>query len=179
MNANTSASLEWSLRLAQPDDAQAFHDVENDAAQLLTNEPSLAGIPVPPSRSAEEYRAMIRQRHSLTAVSDGRVIGFAATRRAGREVHLHELSVATAFQRHRIGATLLGALKIDCRNAGVRAITLHTYRDIPWNAPFYERHGFVIIEDLEAYPRLAAGQEAAVEFGLPRERRCAMIHFLS
>ncbi|QUL37796.1 GNAT family N-acetyltransferase [Erythrobacter sp. JK5] len=173
-----SGRSDWSLRLARPEDAQAFHDVEEDAAQLLKEEPSLAGLPVPPSRSPEEYREMIRQRHCLTALSEDTVVGFAATRRIGREVHLHELSVASAFQRRRIGATLINALKVDCRNAGVRAITLHTYRDIPWNAPFYERHGFVTVEDLDAYPRLAAGLEAAVEFGLPRDRRCAMICFL-
>ncbi|MFL0355630.1 GNAT family N-acetyltransferase [Erythrobacter sp. GH1-10] len=169
---------DWSLRLARPEDAEAFHTVEEDAARLLADEPSLAGLPIPPSNSADEYRAMIAQRHCLTAVSGDEVIGFAATRRHGRELHLHELSVATAFQRKRIGATLLNALKIDGRNAGVRAITLHTFRDVPWNAPFYSRHGFEIIKDLDAYPRLAAGQDAAVEFGLPRDRRCAMICFL-
>ena len=169
---------DWSLRLARPGDAEAFHAVEEDAAQLLANEPSLEGLPVPPSRSADEYREMIAQRHSLTAVSGEQIVGFAATRRHGRELHLHELSVATAHQRKRIGATLVNALKVDARNAGVRAITLHTFRDIAWNAPFYARHGFEIIQDLTAYPRLAEGLEAAVSFGLPRERRCAMICFL-
>ena len=170
--------IPFSIRLARPEDAEGFHTVEEDAAQLLANAPSLAGIPVPPSNSTEEYRAMIAQRHCLTAVSKDAVVGFAATRRHGRELHLHEISVATAFQRQRIGATLLRALKIDARNAGVRAITLHTYRDIAWNAPFYAHHGFEIIEDLTTYPRLKAGQDAAVEFGMPRERRCAMICFL-
>jgi len=169
---------DFSIRLARTQDAQAYFEVEEDAAQLLANEPSLAGVPIPPSRDPEEYHSMIRQRHCLTATSGEQVVGFAATRRIGKEVHLHEFSVATAFQRMRIGATLLNALKIDCKNSGVRAITLHTYRDIPWNGPFYARHGFVIIEDLEAHPRLAAGHAAAVEFGLPAERRCAMIHFI-
>lgn len=168
----------FSIRLARPEDAGAYHEVEEDAARLLAEEPSLAGIPVPPSTGADEYRAMIAQRHCLTAESDGRVVGFAACRRYGRELHLHELSVAHAYQRKRIGATLLNALKIDARNAGIRAITLHTYRDIAWNAPFYSRHGFEIIKDLDAHPRLAAGQDEAMEFGMPRERRCAMIAFL-
>jgi ribosomal protein S18 acetylase RimI-like enzyme len=171
-------SQDWSLRLAQPEDAEGFHEVEEDAARLLSREPSLDGLPIPPSRSPEEYRGMIRQRHCLTAISEDQVVGFAATSRIAREVHLHELSVAIAFQRRRIGATLLNALKIDCRNSGVRAITLHTFRDISWNAPFYARHGFVVIEDLQAYPRLAAGHAEAVAFGLPAERRCAMIAFL-
>ncbi len=170
--------ISFSIRLARAQDAQVFHEVEEDAARLLADDPSLEGIPVPPSRSAEEYRAMIAQRHCLTAHHEETIVGFAATRRHAGELHLHELSVARAFQRQRIGSTLINALKIDAENSGVRAITLHTFRDIAWNAPFYSRHGFEIIENLAAHPRLKAGQDAAVEFGLPCERRCAMICFL-
>lgn len=169
----------YAIRLSRAEDAAAFSAVETDSAQLLVDEPSLAGIPLPPSRGAEEYRGMIAQRHCLSAVAQDEVIGFAATRRHGRDLHLHELSVASDFQCKGIGGTLLRALKIDALNAGVRAITLHTYRDLPWNAPFYARHGWHCIEDLTGYPRLAAGQDAAVAFGLPRERRCAMICDLS
>jgi hypothetical protein len=75
--------IPFSIRLARPEDAEGFHTVEEDAAQLLANAPSLAGIPVPPSNSTEEYRAMIAQRHCLTAVSKDAVVGFAATRRHG------------------------------------------------------------------------------------------------
>ncbi|RIV85064.1 GNAT family N-acetyltransferase [Aurantiacibacter zhengii] len=166
---------EWSLRLARPGDAEQFSEVEEDAARLLAEEPSLAGIAMPPSRSAAEYRAIIAQRQSLSATFDENVIGFAAARPAGRELHLHELSVARAFQRRRIGSTLLRALKIDAANAGFAAITLHTFRDIAWNAPFYAGHGFTVVEDVADHARLSAGLEAAIEAGLPGERRCAMI----
>ncbi|MEL6487947.1 MAG: GNAT family N-acetyltransferase, partial [Pseudomonadota bacterium] len=155
---------DFSIRLARADDAAAFHEVEKDAAQLLQNEPSLLGIPPLPITSADEYRSMIAQGHCLSALSGDQVVGYAATRRHGREIHLHELSVATAFQRRRIGATLLNALKIDARNSGVRAITLHTFRDIDWNAPFYQRHGWIIIEDLTTHPRLASGNQWAIEY---------------
>ena len=105
--------------------------------------------------------------------------GFAAAARVGRELHLHELSVARAHQGKRIGATLLTALKIDAANSGLRAITLNTYRDIPWNGPFYSRHGFVEIENFEGRQHLVQSLDEAVAFGLPRDRRCAMIHFLN
>lgn len=166
---------DWSLRLAHPEDAEGFAEVEADAARLFDSEPSMAGITMPPSRSAEDYRSIIAKRQSLAAVSAENVVGFAATRPVGHQLHLHELSVARAFQRRGIGSTLLRALKIDASNAGFNAITLHTFRDIPWNAPLYAAHGFTVIDDLSDYPRLAAGQEAAVKAGLPRERRCAMI----
>lgn len=169
------SGIDWSLRLAHPEDAPHFAEVEEDAARLFETEPSLKGITMPPPRTAAQYRAIIAQRQSLCATCDGEVVGFAAARPAGRDLHLHELSVAIAFQRHGIGATLLRALKIDARNAGFGAITLHTLRDIAWQAPFYARQGFVEVERLEDHPRLAAGLEAAAAAGIPRERRCVMI----
>lgn len=169
---------DWHIRLARPEDAEGFHAVEEDAANLLRDEPSLQGVPVPPSQSADEYRKLIRRGHCLTAHEAERVVGFAAAAPVGRELHLHELSVARSHQRCGIGATLLEALAVDARNCGLRAITLSTYLDIPWNAPFYARHGFVELAELESRPHLAQSLETAVTLGLPRERRCAMIRFL-
>ena len=169
---------DFSIRLARAEDAEAFHRVEEDAAALLREEPSLAGIPVPPSTSAEDYRRTIAARQCLTATVAEEVVGFAAAGRIGRELHLHELSVARAHQRKHIGSTLLRALKIDASNSGLRAITLNTYRDIPWNGPFYARHGFVEVENFEGRPHLAQSLEDAAALGMPRDRRCAMICFL-
>ncbi len=168
----------FSIRLARVDDAQSFHDVEEDAATLLAEEPTLAGVPVPPSTPAADYRAMIARGQCLTATVEHDVVGFAAAGRAGRELHLNELSVARKHQGRGIGSTLLRALTIDARNCGIRAITLNTYRDIAWNAPFYEEHGFIEVQNLMEYPHLAQSLENAVALGLPRERRCAMILFL-
>ena len=169
----------WHIRLARPDDAEAYSAVEEDAAGLLREDPSLAGIPVPPTEDAAHYRSLIRRGHCLTAYEGERVIGFAAAAPLRRELHLAELSVARSHQRIGVGATLLEALAIDGRNSGMRAITLNTYIDIPWNAPFYARHGFVELQDFEGRPHLAQSLEKAVALGLPRERRCAMIRFLS
>lgn len=169
---------DWSLRLARPEDAAAFHEVEEDAATLLREEPTLQGIPVPPSTPAEEYRKLIAKGRCLTALADDRIVGFAAAAPLQWELHLNELSVARAYQRQGIGAGLLEALAIDAHNSGFRAITLNTYRDIAWNGPFYARHGFVEVENFEGRAHLAQSLKDAVEYGLPADRRCAMIRFL-
>ncbi|EDL48458.1 GNAT family N-acetyltransferase [Erythrobacter sp. SD-21] len=170
---------DFAIRLARAEDAAGFHEVEEDAATILREEPSLAGIPVPPSETAEHYRVLIGKGSCLSAVAEDRLVGFAAATRVGRELHLHGLSVRRDSQQMGIGSTLLRALAIDARNCGLRAITLTTYRDIPWNAPFYARHGFVEVENLEGRAHLAESLEAAVALGLPRDRRIAMIRFLS
>lgn len=170
--------IDFSIRLARPEDAEAFSRVEDDAAGLLREEPSLKDVPVPPSESPEHYRALIGKGNCLAATRQGTVVGFAAAGRIGRELHLHELSVARSAQRLGIGATLLEALAIDARNCGLSAITLNTYRDVPWNGPFYARHGFVEVENFEGRPLLSASLAAAVKAGLPQERRISMIRFL-
>lgn len=169
---------DWSLRLSRPEDAAGFHSVEEDAASLLAEEPTLAGIPIPPSTSAADYRKLIAKGRCLSATASDRVIGFAAAGPVGRELHLGELSVSREYQGQGIGAALLEALAIDAHNSAYRAITLNTYRDIPWNGPFYAKHGFVEVENFEGRPHLAKSLEQAVAFGLPRERRCAMVRYL-
>lgn len=168
----------FSIRLARPEDARGFHEVEVDAATLLAEAASLEGVPIPPAESQRHYRKLIARGNCLSAVESDQLIGFAAAGRVGRELHLHELSVRRSAQGHGIGATLLRALTIDARNCGIRAITLNTFRDIPWNAPFYARHGFVEVENFEGRPHLVESLDAAAAFGLPRERRIAMILFL-
>ena len=170
--------MSFSIRLARVDDAESFALVEADAATLLHEYPGLAGIPVPPAETAGHYRSVIAKGHCLTAVEKDETAGFAAAGRVRRELHLHELSVRRQSQRRTIGGTLLRALMIDARNCGLQAVTLNTFRDIPWNAPFYARHGFVEVENFEGREHLSQSLEAAVAIGIPRESRIAMIAFL-
>ncbi|MGI8943371.1 MAG: GNAT family N-acetyltransferase, partial [Qipengyuania sp.] len=116
----------WSIRLARPDDAEAMTRVEEDAAELFEREPTLARVTMPPSRSPEEYRAMIGIGRCLVAVEGDELVGFAACRPYGHEMHLHELSVVPAHQGQGSGRRLLYAAAVDAHASGVRAITLDT-----------------------------------------------------
>jgi hypothetical protein len=65
------------------------------------------------------------------------------------------------------------AAAIDwARRAGLAAVTLTTFRAIPWNAPFYRSLGFVVLTADTISERLAAilADETARGF----EDRCAM-----
>ena len=169
---------DWRIRLARPEDAESFHRVEDDAAALLRDAPELAGLPIPPTASARDHARTIARGRSLAATQEDTVIGFAAASPMRRALHLDELSVARTHQRRGIGATLLEALAVDARNSGFRAITLTTFRAIAWNAPFYARHGFVTVENLEEHPHLEQSLRDAEALGIPREQRVAMIRFL-
>lgn len=68
---------------------------------------------------------------------------------------------------------------IDAGNQGFSALTLTTFRDIPWNAPFYTRLGFVEVEDVESHARLADLLDKEAKAGSAYDSRIAMIRFLS
>ena len=168
----------WSIRLAKPDDAEHLPAIERAAGRLLLEVEGLSGVAGMHAIPAEKQRAMIRKGHCLVAESEGRIVGFLSTEPHRRELHIREFSVLPDMQGQGIGAVLLRAIGVDALNSGFAALTLTTFIDVPWNAPFYARLGFETVEDFEAHPRLAAEIEQEVAHGLPRERRCAMIRFL-
>jgi N-acetylglutamate synthase-like GNAT family acetyltransferase len=57
---------------------------------------------------------------------------------------------------------------------GYPAVTLTTFREVPWNAPFYTRLGFTMLDELTLPAGLAAKREQETRHGLPPESRCAM-----
>ena len=169
---------DWTLRLARPDDAELMPAIELAAAQIFASDPDLTNIDFDDTWEPVELRQMIGQGHCLVAHVGDEMAGFIVTEPFRRELHVWEMDVHPRFQCSGIGAGLLRACEVDARNSGFSALTLTTFRDLSWNAPFYSRLGFVEITNLAAYPRLSAELEEETEAGFPRERRCAMIHFL-
>jgi GNAT superfamily N-acetyltransferase len=104
--------------------------------------------------------------------------GFLVAERFSRELHIWEMDVTPEFQRRGIGSGLMRAAQIDARNTGITALTLTTFRDVAWNAPFYARLGFEEVTALDAHPRLAGELANEIDDGLPADQRCAMICFL-
>ena len=60
--------------------------------------------------------------------------------------HLEQLSVLPAFGRRGIGRRLVSAAMAEGRRRGHSKMTLRTYADVPWNAPFYASCGFTRTE---------------------------------
>ncbi len=168
----------WSLRLARPADADAMPAIERAAAALFAGDPDLAEFDINDTWTPEDLRRFIRKGHCLVSHVGDEMAGFLVSEPFGRELHIWEMDVHPRFGRQGIGAGLLRAAQIDARNSSFRALTLTTFRDLPWNARFYARLGFEEVTALDAHPRLAGELANEADDGLPAERRCAMIHFL-
>jgi len=81
-------------------------------------------------------------------------VGFALVEVLDGEALLWQLSVLPSAGRRGIGGALLAAVDDWAAGAGFTSVVLTTFRDVPFNAPFYARHGFEIVDDLS--PGLAA-----------------------
>ncbi len=72
-------------------------------------------------------------------------VGFARVVVTGARVHLAELDVLPDHGRRGVGTALVGVVEDWACSNGFSEITLTTYRDVPWNAPFYARMGFTVV----------------------------------
>jgi N-acetylglutamate synthase-like GNAT family acetyltransferase len=70
-----------------------------------------------------------------------------------------------------VGATLIDRLDAEAAAEHRPALTLTTFRDVHWNAPYYAHLGFVVLETAEQGPELRAliqRERSSIPTGTPR-----------
>lgn len=130
------------MRRGQTIDLQACRIIENDSAHLFA-ELGMPGIAEDPSVELEELAQGQADGRLWVATDDDDVpVGFALIMMVDGLPHLRELDVLTRWQRRGVGKSLIAAIVGDARAAGHAWLTLTTFADVPWNAPYYARLGF-------------------------------------
>lgn len=84
----------------------------------------------------------------------GGILGFAAGRIADGCGYLLEVSVLPAFARQGLGGKLVERVALHYAAQGCAYLNLTTFRDVPFNRPFYEKLGFAVFEPDEGCPEL-------------------------
>ncbi|RWA82977.1 GNAT family N-acetyltransferase [Mesorhizobium sp.] len=163
------------IRPARSGDADALPDIEQSAGLAFRAIPDLAWLADGDNVSAERQRALIAEGACWVAADDqDRPVGFLSAGLEGFALHIWELDVRLDRQGSGIGSALLERAIKDARRRGLAAVTLTTFRDVAWNAPFYRKFGFHILEGAEIDEWLASLLSGEVEHGMPAARRCAM-----
>jgi GNAT superfamily N-acetyltransferase len=128
---------------------------------------------------SDELVQMFLRRGGLFLMLHGvRPVGFVATCVLDGAGHVAEVDVVPKHAGQRLGSRLIDAAAEWSVARGCRLLTLTTYRDVPWNAPYYARLGFreCALESLGAEHRnVWEGQRA---MGLSMERRLLMARAL-
>lgn len=96
-----------------------------------------------------------------------RPVGFLLASLDPGRAHVEQVSVDPAWSRRGIGAGLIEHLDDWAAGRGLHELTLTTFADVPWNAPYYQRLGFGIVppSELTGEQRARAGANAAGPLG--------------
>ena len=171
-------SSAYTIRLARRAELGRLPDIERRAAARFRERAAALGLSeedLSDARSLESLRAASDDgRVWVAADDDDRPVGFAVASALGSCAHLDEMDVLPEHGGRGLGARLLEAVCTWARRRGFAAVTLTTFRDVPWNAPFYAKHGFapLAVEDLP--PELRALREREAESGLRPDLRVVM-----
>lgn len=106
-------------------------------------------------------------------------VGFAYVQDLDDCTHITQISVVPEVQGQGAGTGLLDAIAAAAKRQNKRGVTLTTFRDVPWNAPFYARRGFHILDHAEMGPGLRATFAKDVAHVSRWGTRCAMGRFFA
>nr|WP_276547949.1 GNAT family N-acetyltransferase [Brachybacterium muris] len=85
--------------------------------------------------------------------ADGPIVGFVHVLEPAGIAHLEQLSVLPEHGRRGHGRALVVAALQEAAARGHHVVTLRTYADVPFNAPFYRTCGFEVTEPDSVFHR--------------------------
>lgn len=110
----------------------------------------------------------------VAVTAEESVVGFVVADPLERDLYLHEVDVLPAHGQRGLGRRLVETVCEHARRTGYDGVVLSTFRDVPWNAPFYTRLGFQPIPEPAMTDELRAIQREEAEAGLPINERVLM-----
>jgi GNAT superfamily N-acetyltransferase len=143
------------------------------AAGAVFRDIGMADIADNPPMPLDALAGYQRAGHAWVAVDrPDRPIAFIVVDVVDECAHIEQMSVRPDHARRGIGRTLINHVGAWASEQGLHALTLTTFRTVPWNAPYYERLGFAEPPGGPA-PGLAAIMAAETAAGLdPAVRVC-------
>jgi GNAT superfamily N-acetyltransferase len=173
MRAEVGIAPVYTITKARSKDLWLLPSIELAAATLLTGhapESVLAEI-----TADDVLKAAHAHGRLWVALADDMPVGFAQVEILEATVaHLEEIDVYPGHTGRGLGKRLVTAVCEWAAAAGYREVTLTTFRDVPFNMPFYARMGFEVIPPAELSSVLRAVVEDETRRGLDSARRVAM-----
>jgi quercetin dioxygenase-like cupin family protein/predicted N-acetyltransferase YhbS len=165
---------DYEIRLAQDEELPLLNEIERAAAAIFRS----AGLDSVAEMEPLSLDLLQTQQSKgqvwVVAGADGTPVGFAVATIVDEAVHLEEVSVHPKHSRRGLGTRLVQAVCDWADEKGYPAVTLSTFRDVSWNAPFYARIGFRAMAEEELGPGLQAVRAHETEDGLNMQQRVFM-----
>ncbi len=166
-------NINYQIRLANIDDLPALPAIEQAAGQQFVEFglTYLENITLP-------MQTLIKAQKSdhvwVITTMAAEIVGFAVVSADKEQLYLEEIDIEPAHGRQGLGRALIKAICDWAKATGFKAISLSTFRDIPWNGPYYERLGFKIVSESKLTAKLIEIREREAREGLPVSQRVIM-----
>ncbi|MFJ3977301.1 GNAT family N-acetyltransferase [Streptomyces sp. NPDC090021] len=162
------------VRAVHPDELTVLQDIERAAGRCFRDigMPEIADDEPPALGELATYREAGLAWVAVDAADTP--VAYLIAERVDGNLHVEQVSVRPDHARRGIGRSLLEHLASVAVGEGVPALTLTTFAEVPWNAPYYVRCGFrpLAAEALAPGLREIRAREAA--HGLDRWPRVCM-----
>jgi GNAT superfamily N-acetyltransferase len=156
------------IRAVGLDELPLLQDIERVAGRCFRDigMPEIADDePLPLGELARYHRAGL----AWVAANDADTpVAYLIADRVDGNLHVEQVSVHPASARRGIGRSLLDHLADRATSEGAPALTLTTFTEVPWNAPYYARCGFRLLPDSEITPGLRQIRQREAAPGLDR-----------
>jgi GNAT superfamily N-acetyltransferase len=163
----------YTIARARPSDLPRLPAIELAAAKLLVG--YAPDSVLAETTSLEEFKHARSRGHLWVALIKGIPVGFAHVEvLEPGAAHLKEIDVHPDHGQRGIGTRLVKAVCNWAALAGHAFVTLTTFRDVPWNMPFYAKLGFLEIGSEDLSTALRSVVELETRRGLHPGRRVAM-----
>ena len=165
--------MNFQISRAHADDAERLCAIERAAVELFRGHEAwraYSSMALP----GDIVRELIVRGLVWVATVGDDIVGFVCLDTEGLPdvIGIAEIDVLPAFGGKGIGAALLEHACQWAREAGYRRVDLGTLSDVAWNAPFYAKHGFSVVD--KHAPAFARALERDRENGFPDHLRVSM-----
>ena len=168
----------YDIRSALPEDVQVLPEIERTAGLLFkscSGELGLTDQIFAHVNSVETFGKAQQAGHLWVAVAPaGDIIGFALVSEVCGYAHIDELDVLPSYGRQGIGSALVATVCSWAKDAEYPAVTLRTFRDVPWNGPFYQRQGFRVTDSSTLSSEHVGLETSERQHGLRTDLRVTM-----
>jgi GNAT superfamily N-acetyltransferase len=149
-----------------------YQEIERRAAQRFR---TIGMAEIADGRPTDASDLAERIRDGRLFVAAARLpVGFVMFRQVDSAAYIEELDVLPDHAGQGIGAALIGRVAEAAAEAALSSLFLSTFRDVPWNAPYYERIGFRVLEEEALSPAMRAIRSEHIAKGLDESRRVFM-----
>jgi len=130
------------IRPAATADIGRIQEIETTAGELF-RALGMDAVADDPPPTVEQLSAYVAAGTAWVAADPaGEAIGYILIDAQANGAHIEQVTVHPQHARRGVGAALIGQVDQWAAEKGLEHLSLTTFRDVPWNGPYYERLGF-------------------------------------